>query len=147
MKKAAQIQIRQMISSLQQQVAAQHAALGILSGSDYCDFFVENGGDGKPFHEKCPNSDLLSIDFQKTTFSAQRMSVIQKIAEPDGGYCDFFVENGGDGKPFHEKCQTLNRAELLSNPAARGLALGRLQVIQAYQKAAAAAAFAQAGGV
>ena len=48
-KRAAEIQIREMIESLQRQVAVQYAALGVLEGVGYCDFFVENGGDGKPF--------------------------------------------------------------------------------------------------
>lgn len=133
--KASQAILKQMVTSLSQSAAVQQAALGMVKDDGYCDFFVENGGDGKPFHEKCPTSDLSQIEFTKNSYTAQRMSAIQKIADTDGGYCDFFVENGGDGKPFHEKCQTTNIALLISNPAARAAALGRLGVIAAFNKA------------
>jgi hypothetical protein len=133
--KASQAILKQMVTSLSQSAAIQQAALGMVKDDGYCDFFVENGGDGKPFHEKCQTSDLSNIQFTKNAYSAQRMSVVQKLADTDGGYCDFFVENGGDGKPFHEKCQTSNIELLISNPAARATALGRLGVVAAFNKA------------
>lgn len=133
--KASQAILKNMVTSLKQSAAVHQAALGMVSDDNYCDFFVENGGDGKPFHEKCQMSDLSKVEFAKTKYSAQRMSAIQKIADTDGGYCDFFVENGGDGKPFHEKCQTSDIGMLVSNPAARAAALGRLGVVAAFNKA------------
>lgn len=141
--KASQAILKQMVTSLKQSAAIQQAALGMVNGDGYCDFFVENGGDGKPFHEKCQTSDLSKIEFTKTQYTAQRMSAVQKLADTDGGYCDFFVENGGDGKPFHEKCQTSDIGQLISNPASRAAALGRLGVITAFNKAELSAAQAK----
>lgn len=107
------------------------AAAGIASGADYCDFFVENGGDGKPFHEKCPTK-LTDIKNEVEKYSKARMTRLVKIGlmPEGGGYCDFFVENGGDGKPFHEKCSASRIAQLASDPVARAIALSRTRVVQ-----------------
>src|SRR5256885_1858539 len=101
--------VERIVESLRRQAEQLQAAIAATDGG-YCDFFVENGGDGKPFHEKCPD-DLVGLRLGDPEFGGELRRQVeaerQRLSEADGGYCDFFVENGGDGKPFHEKCSSL----------------------------------------
>lgn len=125
-----------IVGSLKQQAAFSIAAAGLATGTDYCDFFVENGGDGKPWHEKCPE-DLTGIRMNAAKFSKDRMDRITKLGlrkTTSTDYCDFFVENGGDGNPWHEKCAAGRLKDLVSNPARRAMVLSRSNVLTTLQR-------------
>lgn len=128
--------VAKIIVGLENQAKFARAAAGIASGDDYCDFFVENGGDGKPWHEKCPE-DLVGIDLRAKQFSNARLSRIDQLRlrpSASDDYCDFFVENGGDGKPWHEKCPGTKVKDLLVNPARRAILISRSEVVKTLQR-------------
>jgi hypothetical protein len=129
--------VARLIGELQAQAKYAIAAAGVAQGGDYCDFFVENGGDGKPWHEKCPD-DLVGVQVRAQRFSKDRVKRIDELKlrpSASDDYCDFFVENGGDGKPWHEKCPDATRVkDLLTNPTRRAILLSRSQVIRTLER-------------
>lgn len=131
--------IKTIVSNLEHEVRISMAAVGMVTDSGYCDFFAENGGHGQPFYERCPE-DVTGFRFTKEEFSAARMTDLARLGlKPSASddYCDYFVENGGDGQPWHEQCPEANAGTLLSNPnpVFRNFALRRLGVIQAFTRA------------
>jgi hypothetical protein len=102
-------------------------------GDDYPDFSVE--GSGPPWHEAF--TDVITGDVLRTEaqFSADRMAFVDRIrAAADDGYDDFFVENGGDGKPWHEAFADAgsDRERLVSDPRPRAAALASVNVVRSY---------------
>ena len=106
------------------------AAKAMADGDGYSDFFVEGGGGS--WHEAF--EDVITGIKVQREYSDMRMAFVDRARVSDDGYSDFFVEGGGD--PWHEAFgDSMSSDKLLgSDPFTRVQALGKLNVMDAFNR-------------